>query len=471
MSAPSPLSGRHRGSTTSSWPQSLRTILEARGNVRVAALGTKGAEAAALFNEHHPDIMLLDIRMPDLSGLAAGEAILARPTPKARIVFLTTFADDDYIVRALAIGARGYLIKQEARGLAEALHSVMEGQIVLGSDVTDRVSALIGQRPANGAGAAFDDSLSHPDNSQAAPAFAEGLTQRERDIAELIAEGLDNREIAQALYLSEGTVRNHISAILQKCGLRNRTQIAIAWWAVGRSVIRSPPPATFPGALIVRKTAWCAAAISCKKSTGKWLSSLLVMEMTHAPHIQQPRHPRHRETVRRALGGTIEFRHFTGFDQLFAPHAHGYPVIGLVREGHRIMECNRTRYRLGPGQLLALNAGAMPTDASKREPRRSSTTASPCSISTIAGPIVEDTEAIALMGDLAGLMQEPIIDEAHVEEELCLLIGLLAAHNEPETSDQTARDLATHSQSEGREHPSRPIRQPPTRPLRPWPPI
>lgn len=209
--------------------QSLRTILEARGNVRVAALGTKGAEAAALFDEHHPDIMLLDIRMPDLSGLAAGEAILAAH-PKARIVFLTTFADDDYIVRALAIGARGYLIKQEARGLAEALHSVMEGQIVLGSDVTDRVSALIGQRPANGAGAAFDDSLSHPDNSQAAPAFAEGLTQRERDIAELIAEGLDNREIAQALYLSEGTVRNHISAILQKCGLRNRTQIAIAWW-------------------------------------------------------------------------------------------------------------------------------------------------------------------------------------------------------------------------------------------------
>ena len=82
--------------------QSLRTILEARGSVRVAALGTKGAEAAALFNEHHPDIMLLDIRMPDLSGLAAGEAILAAH-PKARIVFLTTFADDDYIVRALAM--------------------------------------------------------------------------------------------------------------------------------------------------------------------------------------------------------------------------------------------------------------------------------------------------------------------------------------------------------------------------------
>lgn len=210
--------------------QSLRTILEARGNVRVTALGTKGAEAAALFDAHRPDIMLLDIRMPDLSGLAAGEAILAAH-PEARIVFLTTFADDDYIVRALAIGARGYLIKQEASGLAEALHTVMEGQIVLGSDVTDRVSALIGQRLAGGVGTASDSSPSRLDGkSQVTPALAEDLTQRERDIAELIAEGLDNREIAQALYLSEGTVRNHISVILQKCGLRNRTQIAIAWW-------------------------------------------------------------------------------------------------------------------------------------------------------------------------------------------------------------------------------------------------
>lgn len=181
------------------------------------------------------------------------------------------------------------------------------------------------------------------------------------------------------------------------------------------------------------------------------------MEMTHAPHIQQPRHPRHRETVRRALGGTIEFRHFTGFDQLFAPHAHDYPVIGLVREGHRIMECNRTRYRLGPGQLLALNAGDAHGCVQEG--------ATPLVYDSLAlldfpdcppfaGPIVEDTEAIALMGDLASLMQEPVIDEAHVEEDLCLLIGLLAAHNEPETSDQTACGQATHSQSEGREHPS-----------------
>ena len=105
--------------------QSLRTILEARGSVRVAALGTKGAEAAALFNEHHPDIMLLDIRMPDLSGLAAGEAILAAH-PKARIVFLTTFADDDYIVRALAMEPEVMLFDEPT----SALDPEMVGEVL-----------------------------------------------------------------------------------------------------------------------------------------------------------------------------------------------------------------------------------------------------------------------------------------------------------------------------------------------------
>lgn len=212
--------------------QSLKTILQAKGTVRVLADTTRGDEALILYEKHRPDIALLDIRMPDLTGLAAAERILAAHA-HARIVFLTTFADDDYLVRALALGARGYLIKQEAATLERSLRAVMDGQLVLGSDVSERVGALIGRTEAS---RAADDPS--PDGCGTSdgfgptgePAFADALTERERDIARLVAEGLDNREIASALFLSEGTVRNHLSAILQKTGLRNRTQLAIAWW-------------------------------------------------------------------------------------------------------------------------------------------------------------------------------------------------------------------------------------------------
>lgn len=203
--------------------QSLKTILEAKGTVRVLASTTQGSEARALYEAARPDIALLDIRMPDLSGLAAAERIL-QAHPEARVVFLTTFADDDYLVRALTLGARGYLIKQETATLERSLRAVMDGQLVLGSEVSERVGNLFGKLQGNTAG------TPSPSAPVAQPAFAELLTERERDIARLVAEGLDNREIAAALYLSEGTVRNHLSTILQKTALRNRTQLAIAWW-------------------------------------------------------------------------------------------------------------------------------------------------------------------------------------------------------------------------------------------------
>lgn len=222
--------------------RSLATILEADGKVAVAATGTRGTEAAALYERHLPDIMLLDIRMPDRSGLDAAADILAT-RPEARIVFLTTFADDDYLVRALRLGARGYLIKQEAAALTRSLRAVMDGQLVLGSEVSERVGALMGSgTPAQGDGVSpgGDGGSSQGGATPSrggiaavracAPAFAADFTEREHDIAQLVAEGLDNREIAQTLYLSEGTVRNHISALLQKTGLKNRTHLAIAWW-------------------------------------------------------------------------------------------------------------------------------------------------------------------------------------------------------------------------------------------------
>lgn len=197
---------------------SLQTILEAQDDVEVCALGGDGSEAVELFERERPDVLLMDIQMPGTGGLDAAERILGE-YPDARIVFLTTFSDDEYIVRALRLGAKGYLIKQEVATIAPALRTVMAGQSVLGSEVLDRMDALMrgGTPPTKTAGASGGD-------------LHDDLTEREAAIVDLVAEGFDNKEIAATLYLSEGTVRNHISAILQKLDLKNRTQLVVRYY-------------------------------------------------------------------------------------------------------------------------------------------------------------------------------------------------------------------------------------------------
>ncbi|RGJ45454.1 DNA-binding response regulator [Olsenella sp. TM06-36] len=193
--------------------RSLATILGAEPDIEVAGTGTSGEEAVSLFSACEPDVVLMDIQMPGGDGLSAAEKILAAD-PAARVVFLTTFSDDDYIVRALRLGARGYLIKQDVATIAPALRSVMAGQSVLEGEVLARAAALSadGVRPSRG----------EPE--------MRGLTEREREVVRAIADGMSNAEVAAALYMSEGTVRNHISAILAKLGLRNRTQIAVYYY-------------------------------------------------------------------------------------------------------------------------------------------------------------------------------------------------------------------------------------------------
>lgn len=203
--------------------ESLGIILGAEGDIEVAGTGTDGDAAVRLYVEAAPDIVLMDIQMPGRDGLSAAQEILGRD-PAARIVFLTTFSDDEYIVRALALGARGYLIKQDIAAVAPALRAVMGGQSVLEGEVLARVSCM-----NTSASQASTPSVAARHADPAIDPFA-CLTEREREVAELIADGLDNREIAQAAYLSEGTVRNHISTILSKLHLKNRTQIAIAYW-------------------------------------------------------------------------------------------------------------------------------------------------------------------------------------------------------------------------------------------------
>lgn len=196
---------------------SLGIILGNEPDIDVVGIGGDGNDAVRLAAAERPDILLMDIQMPGRDGLSAAQEILARD-PAARIVFLTTFSDDEYIVRALTLGARGYLIKQDVGTIAPALRAVMSGQSVLEGEVLARVSHRGGApTEASDAGRAASDPFAC-------------LTEREREVAELIAEGLDNREIAAAAYLGEGTVRNHISSILAKLHLKNRTQIAIAYW-------------------------------------------------------------------------------------------------------------------------------------------------------------------------------------------------------------------------------------------------
>lgn len=192
---------------------SLAIVLGSQPDIEVAGTASCGSEAVRLAAELAPDIVLLDIQMPGTDGLSAAEQILAAPKPP-HVVFLTTFSDDEYIVRALALGASGYLIKQDVAGVAPALRAVASGRSVLEGEVLER-AVSIGAPPRE-----------MPDMATLFPQ----LTEREREIVALIAEGLDNREVAEAAYMGEGTVRNHISSILAKLHLRNRTQIAIAFW-------------------------------------------------------------------------------------------------------------------------------------------------------------------------------------------------------------------------------------------------
>ena len=192
---------------------SLKIILGAQPGIEVVGLGSSGDDAVRLFRELAPDVALLDIQMPGRNGLSAARKILAED-PAARVVFLTTFSDDEYIVAALKLGARGYLIKTDVQAIPPALAQVMEGKRVLEG------------KPANSVD--FSASTEEAGSHERTGAFA-ALTDREFEVVRLIAEGLDNKEIAATAYMGEGTVRNHISSSLAKLGLRNRTQIAIAY--------------------------------------------------------------------------------------------------------------------------------------------------------------------------------------------------------------------------------------------------
>ncbi|MGI6118297.1 MAG: response regulator transcription factor [Bilifractor sp.] len=185
----------------------LRTILAADPELEICGTGNSGAEAIELYKEKKPDVLVMDIRMKEMDGLTALEEIL-KADPSARVLLLTTFLDDEYIIRAIRHGARGYLLKQDYTALPAAIRAVFSGQTVFGEKVTAKMPDLIAGHSTSG----FD---------------ATGLTEKETVLCAYVADGLSNREIGEKMYLSEGTVRNYLSSALSKLGLRDRTQLAI----------------------------------------------------------------------------------------------------------------------------------------------------------------------------------------------------------------------------------------------------
>lgn len=186
----------------------LEMILKSGDKIEIPALGHDGHEAVRLYEQYRPDLMLLDIRMGEFTGLDAAENILTS-FPDAKILFLTTFEDDEYIARALRLGAKGYILKQNFDCILPSIDAVMNGQRVFGDNIINKLPSLY----------------------SSAPSFEKyDLSEREIQVITKIADGLSNREIADILFLSEGTVRNYISVILEKLNLRDRTQIAIFYY-------------------------------------------------------------------------------------------------------------------------------------------------------------------------------------------------------------------------------------------------
>jgi DNA-binding NarL/FixJ family response regulator len=186
----------------------LKALLKLEADLEIVGEAENGTDAIAQVEKLQPDVVLMDIRMPIMDGVAATRQI-CQQFSTTKIIILTTFADEDYVAQALRYGAAGYLLKDTpSEELAQAIRMVYKGYTQLGPGI----GKVMGQIPVA---------------SKSTPPGWEELTPRELEILKLIAKGSSNREIAEALYIAEKTVKNHVTRILDRLSLRDRTQAAI----------------------------------------------------------------------------------------------------------------------------------------------------------------------------------------------------------------------------------------------------
>ncbi|HET6965413.1 MAG TPA: response regulator transcription factor [Acidimicrobiales bacterium] len=214
----------------------FRVLIDSDDDLRVVGEAANGAEAVDLSRLYRPDVVLMDVRMPDVDGIEATRRISSdRQLDATRVLILTTFETDDYVFEALRAGASGFLLKDtEPTDLLAAVRVVARGDALLAPSVTRRLIEEVSSRPGRSAGLAST--------------VLDGLTDREREVLALVAGGLTNDEIAAELYLSPLTAKTHVSRILNKLGARDRTQLVVIAYETGMVTPRGPGrPIRTPG--------------------------------------------------------------------------------------------------------------------------------------------------------------------------------------------------------------------------------
>ena len=187
---------------------SLKILIELEDDIEVVGTASTGQEAFEMCQKLRPDLVLMDIRMPVLDGVL-GTKLIKEHFKNIKVLILTTFKDDEYIKEAIKNGSEGYILKnQSSESIIESIRTVCSGNSVFEKNVADTLSSML-----------RDEKISNPQD------FA--LTEREFDVLKYIAEGLSNKEISQKLFLSDGTIRNYVTNLLEKLNLRDRTQLAI----------------------------------------------------------------------------------------------------------------------------------------------------------------------------------------------------------------------------------------------------